>query len=209
MPKLELTYFDVAGRAEPIRIALALAGLSFVDHRLSYAQFGAEKQKGSFPLGSVPVLTVDGFPMAQTAAMLRYVARLGDAKLYPTDPFAAFVVDSALDTFNDTLSHALMPSLFERDMAKKLEQRAAFAAGPLPLACGYVEALASRFDGPFLTGAALSIADLVVAAQVLQIQSGGLDGISAEVLAPYPRLRGIAEAYLAEPRIAAYRASKA
>ena len=46
-----------------------------------------------------------------------------------------------LETFNDTVSHALTPSLFERDLDKKLEMRRAFVAGPLALACRYVEGL--------------------------------------------------------------------
>jgi len=33
MPNLELTYFNAPGRAEPVRIALFLAGLPFTDHR--------------------------------------------------------------------------------------------------------------------------------------------------------------------------------
>ena len=205
MPTLSLTYFDGPGRAEPIRIALFIAGLPFEDRRIKFPEFAALRQEGAFPLGSVPVLAVDGFPMTQTGAMLRYVARLGGTDLYPTDPTGAFIVDSATDTSNDTLSHALMPSLFERDQAKKLEMRTAFAAGPMAKAYGYAEGLLGRSDGPFLTGAKLSIGDLVLAQSVLQIQSGTLDGITSEALAPYPRMRRLAEAYVADPRIVAYR----
>jgi hypothetical protein len=52
-----LTYFDVAGRAEMIRIALHHAGVEFVDNRLSFAEFGAAKAAGKYPLG-VPILTL-------------------------------------------------------------------------------------------------------------------------------------------------------
>ena len=205
MPTLQLTYFDGPGRAEPIRVALFIAGLPFEDRRIKFPEFVALKQQGAFPLGSVPVLAVDGFPMTQTGAMLRYVARLGGTDLYPTDPMQAFIVDSAIDTFNDTLSHALLPSLFERDQAKKLEMRAAFAAGPMTTVYRYAEGLLGRSEGPFLTGAALSIGDLVLAQSVLQIQSGTLDGLTSAMLEPYPRMRRLAEAYVAEPRVAAYR----
>jgi glutathione S-transferase len=156
------------------------------------------------PLGSVPVMDVDGLRLTQTGAMLRYVGRLSNTGLYPTDPFEAFVVDSCVDTFNDTVSNALTPSMFERDMAKKLEMRVGFVAGPLTQACRYVEGLIARSGGPFLLGQTLTIADLLIASQVLTIQSGRLDGITADVLAPYPLLRGVAEAYVAHPRIQAY-----
>lgn len=204
MPNLELTYFNAPGRAEPVRVALFLAGLPFIDNRVDFAGFAALKAQGTLPLGSVPVMDIDGLRLAQTGAMLRYVARAGATDLYPSDPFQAFLVDTCIDTFNDTLANALLPSMFERDMAKKLELRVAFVAGPLTLACRYTEGLIARSGGPFLLGSAVSLADLVIASQLLAIQSGVLDGVTYEALAPYPYLRGLAEAYLAHPRIQAY-----
>lgn len=203
MPTLALTYFDSPGRAEPVRVALRLAGLPFEDRRLKFPAFAEAKAKGAFPLGAVPVLTVDGFDIPQTAAMLRYVARLGCPDLYPTDAEHGLLVDSVLDTLNDTLSHALMPSLFERDMEKKLAMRKELAAGPLAKVLGFVEKVLTRSGGPFVAGAKMSIADLVLAQQILQIRAGGLDGIGPEHLEAYPRTRGVADAYLAEPRIVA------
>jgi hypothetical protein len=49
--------------------------------------------------------------MVQTNAMLRYIARLAAPEPYPADARAGFIVDSALDTFKDTISHALTPSM--------------------------------------------------------------------------------------------------
>lgn len=203
MPTYTLTYFDSPGRAEPIRVALRVAGLPFVDRRLKFPEFMEAKARGEFPLGSVPMLEVDGVRIVQTAAILRYVARVGDRSLYPDDAWAGLLVDSALDSFNDTLSHALLPSLFERDHAKKLAMRAELAAGPMARVFAYVEGLVERSGGPFVAGAAMSIADLVVALQVLQVEKGGLDGLGPQHLEPYPRLRALAAAYLADPRIRA------
>lgn len=198
MPSLVLTYFDGPGRAEPIRVALRRSGLSFEDRRLKYPEFAEAKARGDFPLGSVPVLSVDGVAIVQTGAILRYIARIGDTTLYPTDPFAALLVDSVLDTFNDTLSNAMLPSLFERDMAKKLAMRAELLKGPIAKAYSYVEGLLANSGGPFVGGQHVSIADLVVAAGVLQIRSGSLDGISEADLAAWPRVLALADAYLAD-----------
>jgi glutathione S-transferase len=99
-----------------------------------------------------------------------------------------------------------MPSLFERDMEKKLAMRAEWVAGPMQRVFAYTEALLGKYGGPFVGGTALSIADLVVAQQLLQIRSGGLDGVTPDVLAPYPRLNTLLEAYLADSRVQAYRA---
>lgn len=204
MPTLKLTYFDSPGRAEPVRVALFLAGLPFEDHRVQYPEFMALKQQGALPLGSLPVLEVDGRAIVQTAAMLRYAARLGGAGLYPDDARAGLVVDSVIDTFNDTVSHALTPTLFERDAAKKLEMRRAVVEGPLGRALRYIEGLAAENAGPFLTGPTLTIADIILGVNAKTYRSGALDGIGPEVLAPYPRVSAIADAYAAHPRVIAY-----
>jgi glutathione S-transferase len=91
--------------------------------------------------------------------------------------------------------------MFERDMEKKLAMRAELVRGPIRLVFGYLENLVRTSGGPFVTGTALSIADLVIAAQIVQIQSGKLDGVSLEHLSEYPRLIALKDAYLAEPRV--------
>lgn len=203
MSKITLTYFDSPGRAEPIRVALRVSGIPFEDHRLKFPEFMAAKARGDFPLGSVPVFEVDGVKIVQTGAILRYIAKIGDRSLYPEDPWAALVVDSAMDSLNDTWSNALLPSLFERDPVRKLAMRAELAVGPMARVFGYLEALVARSGGPFLTGAAMSVADIMIAMSVLQIRSGGLDGITVEHLTAYPNLDKLADAYLADPRIKA------
>ena len=204
MPSIELTYFNGPGRAEPVRMALFIAGLPFTDHRVDFAGFTAARTDGKLPLGQLPVMDVDGVRFTQTGAMLRYVAKAGKTDLYPDDPRQALIVDSAIDTFNDNMSHALVPSMFERDPDKKLEMRKAFVAGPMSQCCSYVEGLVAQSGGPFLTGANLTIADLVLGCQMRQFYSGRLDGITPETLAPYPYLRSLAEAFNAHPQIKAY-----
>jgi glutathione S-transferase len=203
MPAITLTYLHAPGRAEPVRLALRLGGIAFTDERIAFPEVMARKAAGALPLGSVPVLTVDGVAMAQTASMLRYAAHLGGGALYPSGAFEAFVVDSVIDSFNDTLSHAMMPSFREPDAEKRRELRAALATGVLAQVLGYTESLAARFDGPFLTGSSLTIADLVIGCQLLGIRSGALDGLHAEHLAPYPRLGRLVDAVWADPRVIA------
>jgi glutathione S-transferase len=203
-PTLRLTYFDGPGRAEPVRLVLTLAGVPFEDHRLKFPDFMAQKAAGAFPLGSLPVREVDGAPIVQTAAMLRYAARLADTGLYPSDPFEALVVDSALDTCNDTLSNALVPSLTERDPEKKLALRAAFAEGPMRLCYAYLEDILARRGGPFVLGEALSIADLVIGFHTRMVRAGRLDGVPPETLDAWPHLARHLDAFVAEPRVAAW-----
>jgi len=205
MPQLTLTYFDAPGRAEPIRVALRMAGVAFEDRRLSFPEFGAAKAGGELPLAQVPMLQVDTERVVQTGAILRYAAGLGGGALYPSDPLLALRVDSALATINDTLSHALTPSLWERDPEVKLQMRRDFAAGPMARAYGYLAGLIAASGGPFVAGASLSIADLVIALQVEQIRSGSLDGLSAADIEPFSRIGALADACLADPLVVAAR----
>jgi len=57
-PTLELVYFDLPGRAEPIRQAFKFGGIEYKDTRISFAEW--PKIKPTTCLGSVPVLKVDG-----------------------------------------------------------------------------------------------------------------------------------------------------
>ncbi len=203
MASLKLSYFDAPGRAEPIRIALRLGGVAFEDDRMQFPAFMAAKAGGALPLGSVPVLQVDDIAITQTAAILRYAARIGDTSLYPADPQAALWVDSVIDCFNDSLSQALVPTLFEKDTDKKLAMRADIANGIMKRVFTYTESILARSGGPFVAGNTLSIADIVVARQVLQIRTGALDGVAPSYLDAFPGLSALADAYLADPRIAA------
>ena len=90
-PKLELLYFDVAGKGEAIRLACSYARLPFRDIRLTQEAFREKKESGELPLGQVPALRVnDETVVVQSNAILRYVAKLApDSGLYPSDPLTA------------------------------------------------------------------------------------------------------------------------
>ena len=73
-PKVTLHYFDVPGRAEPIRWILAYgAGEDWTDHRMERAEWPAFKS--TTPFGQVPCVEIDGKPLGQSYAIMRYLAR--------------------------------------------------------------------------------------------------------------------------------------
>lgn len=67
----KLTYFDIQGVAEKVRLAFVLSGTPFEDERVSFAQWGEMKSCTKF--GQLPLLSIDGGEhVAQSGAMLRY-----------------------------------------------------------------------------------------------------------------------------------------
>ena len=87
---VELRYFNTLGKGAPIREVLRYMGVPFKDHR--YSDPEAEFKNGdklTARFGQVPLLrvTVEGkrVELAQTAAILRYLARAFQREdLYPT-----------------------------------------------------------------------------------------------------------------------------
>merc|ERR1712226_1597371 len=70
MPMVKLSYFDLEGRGELVRLLLHAGNIDFEDFRFGFADW--PKIKPNTPFGSVPVLTWDGEEMAQTMAIVRF-----------------------------------------------------------------------------------------------------------------------------------------
>lgn len=62
MSSVKLTYFAAWGRAGAIRVALRIAGIPFEDEKINFATLKAAppQPEGPYPLGQLPVLTLDG-----------------------------------------------------------------------------------------------------------------------------------------------------
>merc|ERR1712183_50032 len=106
---IKLTYFDIEGVAESVRLAFVLAGVQFEDDRIPFAQWAELKPKT--PNRSLPVMTIDGGPMlTQSGAMLRYAASLDKSgTLYPPDKL--YDIEQAIGIVGD-LIRAWSPCLY-------------------------------------------------------------------------------------------------
>ncbi|GMS94966.1 hypothetical protein PENTCL1PPCAC_17141 [Pristionchus entomophagus] len=73
MPTYKLSYFDIRGLGEVARQLLHLSGNPFEDDRIQMEDW--ERRKKDTPFGQLPVLEVDGMPLATSLAINRFLAK--------------------------------------------------------------------------------------------------------------------------------------
>ena len=177
MTQLKLTYFDFhGGRAEPARLAMAIGGIAFEDHRFAYPEF-AEVRKAT-PFGQVPTLHVDGVQVTQCDAILRYVGKL--AGLYPTDPLQALLCDEVTYVVEET-NVKFGPSFRMTGDAQK-EARTALVNGTLPVYLSWLQSQLLAHGGEYFADNRLTIADLKVFVDIRGLNSGRLDHVPADLV---------------------------
>lgn len=204
MPSYKLTYFDFdGGRAEPIRIALHAAGISFEDHRISFAEFGELRQNTRF--NSVPVLEIDGAQVSQSNAICRYIGKMGG--LYPEDDLQALYCDEVLDALED-LTHYIVRTFSEK--GDELRQaREELVEGWMTVYLRGLDQLLTR-GGDYFANNALTVADLKAFVQTRAVSSGVLDHVPADLVRQLaPRLADHQERVAQDPRVLAYYESRA
>lgn len=146
--KLRLTYFDVrAAPGEKLRLALALAGVPFEDHRIASKEW--EELKPTTKYGQLPILEIDGVSYYQSGALLRWIgSTLGDGSLYPSSAAARMKVEEMMGLADD-IAKAWAPALYigmkpqafqyTKENAPVREMREHFMAEEFPKYMGMVE----------------------------------------------------------------------
>ena len=177
MPQLKLSYFDFhGGRAEPVRLALAIGGIAFEDHRFAFTDF-AEVRKTS-PFGQVPLLHVDGVAVTQSDAMLRYAGKL--AGLYPTDAYQALLCDEV--TYVVEEAGAAMGPTFRMTGEEQKAARLALVNGSMPVYLAWLQSQLQGRGGEYFSDNRLTVADMKVFIDVRGLNSGRWDHIPKDLV---------------------------
>ncbi|MBR7791166.1 glutathione S-transferase family protein [Undibacterium sp. FT147W] len=200
MPQLKLTYFDFhGGRGEPARLALALGGVAFEDHRFSYPEF-ADVRKAT-PFGQVPVLEVDGVQLTQCDAILRYAGKL--AGLYPQDPLQALYCDEV--SFVVEEAGIKMGPTFRMTGDEQKAARLALVNGSMPVYLRWLEQRLLAQGGEYFADGRLTIADLKVFVDIRNLNAGRLDHVPTDLVAQVaPALNAHNQRVAALPAVQAY-----
>jgi len=177
MPTFKLTYFDIhGGRGEPARLAMYIGGIAFEDHRISFREFGANRE--AYPFKRVPVFQIDDVVLSQCNSINRYVGRL--AGLYPTDPLQAAYCDEAMDAVEDIVSKQVVTMSIHDDEEKKAA-RQALAEGPIPIYLQRLGEILKARGGEWFADERLTVADLKVMVWVRSLRSGILEHVPSDL----------------------------
>jgi glutathione S-transferase len=196
----KFTYFDVAGRALPCRVALfnAFGKDGWTDERLSFAEFGEKKAAGAFPLGSLPTLTLaDGRQLCQSMAITVWAGKQGTQPLYPADPSEGLVVEEVFQTAYELMGKAPQ----DPDPEVKKQKRLEFADGGMKTFMGMLD---KRYEGKTFLLKDITIADLAVLCLVAMIACGDWDYVDPSYLDGFPNLQKACEAIKQHPTVKGY-----
>jgi len=136
----EITYFDVRGRAEPIRLILEGRGVDYEDIQVESEEWKTLKPKT--PFGGLPTYREGDLALVQSHAIYRHLARRHE--IYGADEAQRVRCDMAVEALRDAKDH-LGYAAWRPDFQ---EQRASFEKNELPEKLGALE----RFFGADLNG---------------------------------------------------------
>ena len=201
MTRPKLTYFDMpVSRGEECRLAFALAGADFEDHRLPREAWAALKP--TTPFGALPVLEVPGHaPIAQSNAILAYIGRRYGA--HPTDLAEAARHEAVMAHVED-LRAIVAAAGRNADEGTKQRAREHLAATTLPTWAGFVEAQIG--DGPFYAGERPMVVDVKLYMGLRAFRRGVMDYIPTTVVDAFPKLIRLYDALEAWPAVSAWMA---
>lgn len=198
----KLTYFDLKGLAEAIRLALTIGDVEFEDSRVDFANWQELKQ--STPYGQLPVYEEGEMKVVQSLAILRHVGR--KSGMYPTEASAALKVDMILGCVDDivnTIRPAFSAKVLDT-VEYTPEQKAAMLSFIVKSEWPRMFKILNDFipDGEtYFVGGALTVADLFWYAIVGTIKSGWWAGVPADVADSYPKLKAVYDNVHAHPKV--------
>ncbi|CAI2377234.1 unnamed protein product [Moneuplotes crassus] len=169
---MKVYYFDLYGRAEPIRLLLTHAKAEFEDVRLtgeSWQEFKADSEKCKY--GQVPVFEKDGKFYPQGGAILRYLG--GVHGYYPEDVEARFTVDEITNLLDSDFLPKIGETIFySKSDEERKEGFAKLVEEHYPKFFGFLEKqLTSNSSQEFMVGDSYTIADFVaIAAYISHVQ---------------------------------------
>ena len=192
----KLTYFDVRGRAEVIRLLLEESGTVYTEHRVSLAEWPTLKPTLAF--GQLPLYEEEGLVLNQSQAIYRHLARVFN--LYGDNEQERTRCDIVQETFVEAQLN--IGGFFWNPEFVKLRDN--YEAVELPALLARLQKLfdLNTANSGYWVGRRLSFVDFMAWHTLDYVRA-----LSQKTLDEYPKLARFREFISARPRIAAYLAS--
>ena len=190
--KPTLTYFDMRGRAEAIRLFFVDQGIPFMDRRIRSAD-AWQALKSTLPLGCLPLYSDPLVQLTQSHAISRYLAR--STGLVPLDAVGSAPYDQAHEALAEA-QEQLWQFAWHEDYGSAPEQ---FASGQLTRTLRSLERLYEANEGVPWVGGAPSHVDYLAFCYVDELRA-----FFPDTLAEFAALVAFHAELSRRPRIQAY-----
>ena len=190
-------------RAEVLRVSLFIKDIPLEDVRVSREEFIHLIKTGFLPNGKrspfhqLPVIEVDDKIIGQTGAIARYCGKVSN--LYSDDMLKAAKIDQIIDAATD-ITNIVSPTIREKDVVKKMEDRKVLVNKLLPRWFKYLENLLSEDDSTWFVEK-ITIADIAMWRLLGWLTSGIIDGIPTSVVDDFPKLKNIHHQVHTHPKV--------
>lgn len=193
--KPQLLYFDIRGRAEPIRLLLEEVGVTYEDVQINNDDWPA--RRGLTPFGRMPVYREGDLEIPETYAILNYLGRRHG--LLGTDEQARIRCDVAIEAFRDLGQR--MATVFGALTTLSEEARAAFIEKDLPEQIAMIEAyyVSNPNKNGYWAGSSLTIVDVAAFHSI-----EGIKNQFPKILERFEGLGAFLDSFAARPKIKAY-----
>lgn len=199
MSQITLTYFDTAGRGEPLRIVLNAANIDFEDKRISFKEFATLVPE--LPMGAVPIIEIDGTHYTQSNGLMRFYGK--QAGLYPEDAWEAYKCDEVMGLTED-MTNKMVATFGLKDDAL-VAARDKLIKGPMTQFLSLLDARLEAAGGQYMANNALTVADLKVTSQLQTFASGFLEHVPTDIVSQIaPRMQAYLERIAKEPVVTNY-----
>lgn len=160
MRKMKLSYFNLYGRAEPIRIMLNYFKVDYEDERVEFKDWPAMKPDAKkVPYGTMPVLSCNGKTYCTSAAILKFIGSMHGA--FPTDAKSLYRVEQVIDLWNDFWT--IFSTLFKAKPEEKEEKLNEIMKNTVPKFFKYWDDLIKKNNCPdFIVGKKATVADFLI-----------------------------------------------
>jgi len=190
-------------RAEVLRVSLFIKDIPFEDIRVSREEFVHLIKTGFLPNGKkapfhqLPVIEAEGRIIGQTGAIARYCGKASN--LYAEDNLKAAKIDQIIDAATD-ITNLVSPTIREKDLDKKMEDRKLLVNKLLPRWFRYLENLLSEDESTWFVEK-MSIADVAIWRLLGWLTSGIIDGIPTSIIDDFPKLKNIHHQVHTHPKV--------